>query len=170
MKAKIALGLGDNTDYEIVWNSALLEKLIRQYAIRQSELETNLDVATDINSERELVISILSFLNAGRGGERWVASSELVEAFAHRFEMKITLGGTSVRSAIAMRKLHPAFEHIGVVAGVVAGRIRPRQAEQFDQFAEEKLVVGEFRATGAGPAGDEGVDAGGVWAHGLSLR
>ena len=71
MKAKIALGLGDNTDYEIVWNSALLEKLIRQYAIRQSELETNLDVATDINSERELVISILSFLNAGRGGERW---------------------------------------------------------------------------------------------------
>ncbi len=105
MKAKIALGLGDNTDYEIVWNSALLEKLIRQYAIRQSELETNLDVATDINSERELVISILSFLNAGRGGERWVASSELVEAFARRFEMKITLGGTSVRSAIAMRKL-----------------------------------------------------------------
>ena len=82
MKAKIALGLGDNTDYEIVWNSALLEKLIRQYAIRQSELETNLDVATDINSERELVISILSFLNAGRGGERWVASSELVEALS----------------------------------------------------------------------------------------
>jgi hypothetical protein len=68
-----------------------------------------------------------------------------------------------------MRKLHPAFEHVGVVAGVVAGRIRPLQTEQFDQFAEEQLVVGQFRTTGTGPAGDEGVDAGRVWGHGASL-
>ena len=101
MKEKIALGLGDNIDYEIVWNSQVFEQFITQYGIRDSELSIN----RAVNSERDLVISILSFLKAGIGGERWVSSSAIVEEFARNFEMKITLGGTSVRSAIAMRKL-----------------------------------------------------------------
>jgi ADP-dependent phosphofructokinase/glucokinase len=101
MNEKIALGLGDNIDYEIVWNSAVIEKLITQYGIRAEELSDR----RTVQSERDLVISILSFLKASTGGERWVASSAIIEEFAREFEMKITLGGTSVRSAIAMRKL-----------------------------------------------------------------
>ena len=54
--------------------------------------------------ERDLVISILSFLKSGSGGERIVASSEILEQFSKHFEKKITLGGTPVRAAIAMRK------------------------------------------------------------------
>ena len=101
MKEKIALGLGDNIDYEIVWNSKVIEDLIVQYGIRADELSAD----RAINSERDLVISILGFLQSGAGGERHVSSSAIVEQFAQKFEMKITLGGTSVRAAIAMRKL-----------------------------------------------------------------
>jgi len=38
MKEEIALGLGDNIDYEIVWNSKVIEDLIVQYGIRADEL------------------------------------------------------------------------------------------------------------------------------------
>ena len=44
-------------------------------------------------------------MRAGAGGERFVGNSDIIERFAARFETKITLGGTSVRAAIAMRKL-----------------------------------------------------------------
>src|SRR5512134_718735 len=101
MKEKIALGLGDNIDYEIVWNSKVIEDLVVRYGIRDDELS----VTREIDSERDLAISILSFLQSGSGGERHVASSAIVEQFARHFAMKITLGGTSVRAAIAMRKL-----------------------------------------------------------------
>ncbi|MFN8455073.1 MAG: ADP-dependent glucokinase/phosphofructokinase [Anaerolineae bacterium] len=101
MKEKIALGFGDNIDYEIVWNSRVIENLIRQYDIHYDELDIN----RVINSERDLVISILSFLKSGAGGERIVASSAILEHFAQNFEKKITLGGTPVRAAVAMRKL-----------------------------------------------------------------
>lgn len=101
MKERIALGFGNNIDYEIVWDGAVIEDLIRQYAIRRDELSLD----RIITSERDLVISILSFLEIGCGGERFVSSSDLIEQFAQRFATKITLGGTSVRAAIAMRKL-----------------------------------------------------------------
>jgi ADP-dependent phosphofructokinase/glucokinase len=101
MTEKIALGLGNNVDYEIVWNSQIIEELITHYGIRADELDIN----QAIHSERDLVISILSFLQSGSGGERWVAASAILEQFAQQFAKKITLGGTSVRAAIAMRKL-----------------------------------------------------------------
>jgi ADP-dependent phosphofructokinase/glucokinase len=100
MKERIALGFGDNIDYEIVWNSKVIEDLIIQYDIRNDELDIN----RFVNCERDLVISILSFLKSGTGGERIIASSAIIEHFSQNFEKKITLGGTSVRAAIAMRK------------------------------------------------------------------
>lgn len=101
MNEKIALGFGGCIDYEIVWNSQTIETLICDYNIRAAELDLN----QRINSERDLVVSILSFLQSGHGGERWVASAAIVEEFAQKFAKQITLGGSSVRAAIAMRKL-----------------------------------------------------------------
>ncbi len=101
MNESIALGLGDNIDYEIVWNSKVIENLIIQHDIYADEL----DASRAVNSERDLVISILSFLKSGTGGERFVSSAAIIEHFSQNFEVKITLGGTSVRAAIAMRKL-----------------------------------------------------------------
>lgn len=101
MEEKIALGFGNNIDYEIVWNSKVFENLIVQYDIHDEELSLDIQV----NSERDLVISILSFLESGSGGERFVASSDLLEQLAQHFEKRVTLGGTAVRAAVAMRKL-----------------------------------------------------------------
>jgi ADP-dependent phosphofructokinase/glucokinase len=100
MKQRIALGFGDNIDYEIVWNSRVIETLIIRYDIHNDELDIN----RVVNSERDLVISILGFLKVASGGERFVASSAIIEDFSQNFEKKITLGGTSVRAAITMRK------------------------------------------------------------------
>lgn len=101
MGERIALGFGNNIDYEIVWNSEVIENLIIQYGIHDDELSVN----KEIRCERDLVISILSFLKSGTGGERFVSSSTIIEHFSQNFEKKITLGGTSVRAAIAMRTL-----------------------------------------------------------------
>ena len=101
MTEKIALGFCNNVDYEIVWRARVIEELAAQYQIRADELAA----ARPIQSERDLVLSILSFMKAGAGGERFLSNSALIERFAARFDKKITLGGTSVRAAIAMRKL-----------------------------------------------------------------
>lgn len=100
MKEKIVLGFGNNIDYEIVWNSRVIENLIIQYDIHNDELDIN----RVVNCERDLVISILGFLKVGSGGERFVASSAIIEHFSQNFEKKITLGGTAIRAAITMRK------------------------------------------------------------------
>lgn len=101
MGEKIALGFGDNVDYEIVWDSQVIENLIVQYAIREDELDLRRAVAC----ERDLVVSVLSFVRSGVGGERVVALSDVLEQFSERFTRRITLGGTPVRAAIAMRRL-----------------------------------------------------------------
>ena len=122
MPEKIALGLGDNIDYEIAWDSTVLADLVARYAIRAAELSTE----QEINSERDLVISILGFVKSGVGGERHVASSAIIEQFARRFALKITLGGTSVRAAIAMRKLgHTSALHLATVNEHVRRLIPP---------------------------------------------
>ncbi len=101
MSEKIALGFCNNVDYEIAWNAEVLEDLVNRYKIRADELS----IDDYINSERDLVISILGFMKVSAGSERFVANSALIERFARKFDKKITLGGTSVRAAIAMRVL-----------------------------------------------------------------
>lgn len=95
------LGLGGTVDYEVDWDSSVLERLAIEYGVTASELT----IAHPIASERDLVVSALAFLQAGAGGERFVASSGIVETFAARFPRRITLGGTGVRAALAMRVL-----------------------------------------------------------------
>jgi ADP-dependent phosphofructokinase/glucokinase len=101
VSGKLVLGLGGTVDYEVVWDSRLLEGLVDEYGIRAAELTTTIP----IESERDLVVSLLAFLKDGVGGERYVASSQIIEQFAARFEKRITLGGTCVRAALAMRVL-----------------------------------------------------------------
>ena len=101
MSERIALGFCNNVDYEIVWNAEVLEEFISSYEISADELH----LRGEIRSERDLVISILGFMKTSGGGERFVSNSAIIERFAARFDKKITLGGTSVRAAIAMREL-----------------------------------------------------------------
>ena len=109
MGERIVLGLGNNTDYEIAWDSPIIEQLIIDYGASASELRTD----KPISSMRDLLVSILGFLKTDGGGERFVGSPRIIEEFASRFQKKITIGGTSVRAAIAMRKLgHTSALHL----------------------------------------------------------
>jgi ADP-dependent phosphofructokinase/glucokinase len=101
VSGKLVLGLGGTVDYEVAWDSGVLEGLVVEYGIRAAELTTTIA----IESERDLVVALLGFVKDGAGGERYVANSQLIERFAARFDKRITLGGTCVRAALAMRVL-----------------------------------------------------------------
>lgn len=101
MSSELLLGLGGTVDYEIEWDAAVLEDVARAYGVSVAELDT----ATPVTDERSLVVSVLSFLREGRGGERFVPSTSVLEDFSARFRYATTLGGTCVRAALAMAQL-----------------------------------------------------------------
>jgi ADP-dependent phosphofructokinase/glucokinase len=98
---ELVLGLAGSVDYEVSWDAGVLEDLVRRYRIRREELVLD----RPIDSERDLVATILAFLAQGAGGERYVGSLAIIEEFAARCTTRVTLGGTPVRAALAMRAL-----------------------------------------------------------------
>jgi hypothetical protein len=101
MTSPVVLGLGGCVDYELKLSSPILEQLVGEYEIRNAELTSS----ATVTNERELIISILTYIKKGGGGEHFVASSECLSAFAGRFPKRIALGGTSVRAAMEMSRL-----------------------------------------------------------------
>lgn len=99
MSNELVLGLGGTVDYEIAWDRRVLERLVHKYKIGSEELTESIP----IESERDLVVSLLGFLKDGMGGERYVAASDIVEQFSARFDKRVTLGGTCVRAALSLR-------------------------------------------------------------------
>ncbi len=95
------LGLGGTVDYEVHWDESIVQELVDHYGITPDEL----DPWGPINDERTLLTALLGFVVDGSGGERFVSSPAVVEAFAARFTRRITLGGTCVRAALAMDRL-----------------------------------------------------------------
>jgi ADP-dependent phosphofructokinase/glucokinase len=135
MGKDIVLGLGDNTDYEIFLNSAVLEKLIRENNITCAEI----DMDREINSPRGLLLSVLGFLRQGAGGERLAANAEIIENFASYFEKKITLGGTTVRAAIVMAKLgYSSAVHL-VTMNEHVSRLLPADCERLCSNSENSF-------------------------------
>lgn len=105
----VVLGLGGCLDYEVTWDPAVLEDLVRGYGIRAAEVDRD----ALVRSERDLVRSVLGFMRDGVGGERFVASSDIVAAFAARLPCTTTLGGTPVRAALALARLGvPSTVHL----------------------------------------------------------
>lgn len=98
MTGRLVLGLGGTVDYELAWDAATLERLVVEHDIRAAELSTDLPV----DSERSLLVTLLAFVRDGTGGERFVASSDIVTGLAARFGTKVTLGGTCVRAALGL--------------------------------------------------------------------
>jgi ADP-dependent phosphofructokinase/glucokinase len=99
--SRVVLGLGGCIDYELRLSSSMLEQLVAEHEIHDSELA----LSVPVTDERNLVISVLAHMKRGAGGERFAASAEALRGFARRFPGRISLGGTSVRAALAMSKL-----------------------------------------------------------------
>ncbi len=88
MAGDLVLGLGGTVDYEIRWDADVLTALAEEYGIHRDELVPTAPIV----DERTLVLTVLAFLARGGGGERFVSSSEIIEVFAARFDVAVTLG------------------------------------------------------------------------------
>lgn len=97
----MVLGLGDNIDYEIVWDRHVIQDMLTECNLHFKDITQ----PARINSIRNLLISILYNMNRGTGEERHVDDPDLIHTFTKRFSYKTTLGGTSVRAAITMDKV-----------------------------------------------------------------
>ncbi|MBB5845840.1 ADP-dependent glucokinase/phosphofructokinase [Mobiluncus mulieris] len=98
---RIVLGLTGCVDYEICWDSTVLQGLVTDMKLRVGELVR----PSSISSIRDLVISILWYMEHGIGGEEYVISKNNLLEFADCFTYKVTLGGTAVRAGIALAKM-----------------------------------------------------------------
>ena len=98
---RAALGFGNGVDYEIEWDISILQKLVEEYDIHSNELVHGKKILT----ERDFVICILCHMRDGIGGEVFIDGAHVVDEFASRFPMKITLGGTNIRAAILLDQL-----------------------------------------------------------------
>ncbi|MGD1815581.1 MAG: ADP-dependent glucokinase/phosphofructokinase [Pleomorphochaeta sp.] len=98
---KIALGFGNNTDYEIIWDLEAILKLIKTFNLKDEEITFKKEVKT----ERDLLIAMLFFLKNNTGGEVNIKDTNIINNFSSNFKYKITIGGTCPRSAIAMNIL-----------------------------------------------------------------
>lgn len=101
MTSQVVLGLGGCVDYETTVSGSTLERLAAAHRITAGELVQ----PSVIESERDLVISILTYLRSGTGGELHVASLNVLNSFAENLVKRVALGGTSVRAALAMSRL-----------------------------------------------------------------
>jgi ADP-dependent phosphofructokinase/glucokinase len=121
-RGNVVLGLGGTIDYEVEWDSTVIEGLIEDFAIDAAELDRFIPV----DSERNLVVAILSHLRDGVGGERFITSSDTVKTFASRFRKRITLGGTCVRAGLAMARLGiPSTLHLVSIDDTVRRLLPP---------------------------------------------
>ena len=157
----LVLGLGGTVDYEVRWDTTVVERLAREHGVRRDELTTT----APIIDERSLLVTILAFLDRGDGGERLVASSRVIEGFAERFETRVTLGGTGVRAGLALhrlgigsvqhlvsiddtvRRLLP--EGIDVICSAPRDSLDPHVIVQYPEGAVVRLPDGEVVSTTA---------------------
>lgn len=101
MGEKIAMGFHTCVDYELVWDTHVVEEQIRAFDIHADELKLD----TEVDSERAIWIVMLAHLKEGIGGEMVPDTSEACEQFASHFEYAITMGGTPTRAAIVLDRL-----------------------------------------------------------------
>lgn len=101
MTRKIAMGFHCCVDYELIWDTEVVEELIRKFEIREDELLLDAPVHT----ERDAWIYSLAHFRAGVGGEIVPDDPQSVIDIADHFERKVTLGGTPTRAAIVLDKV-----------------------------------------------------------------
>jgi ADP-dependent phosphofructokinase/glucokinase len=97
MADKIVLGLAGTVDYEITWDTAVIERLCPKYDIRPAELSTQYRSAGT-----DLLRSLLAFVRKWHW-RRAVHRQQRHRRFIRQsLGKKITLAAPGVRAAIAM--------------------------------------------------------------------
>ncbi len=101
MKDSIAFGFHGCIDFECVWDEAQIHTLIDAFHVSLADLDGH----RAVDSERDILTTVLWHMKHGVGGEFVPTSSADVLDFANRFDYRITIGGTAARAAIAAQKI-----------------------------------------------------------------
>lgn len=109
-RSRVIFGLGNSIDLESVWDDGIFCSLVKKYGITANEISTQTSISS-LESERDVVVNILSFMQQGIGGEMYVSDNAIINQYASRFSCTRTLGGTGVRAANAAfkRGLRPSL-------------------------------------------------------------
>lgn len=158
---QLVLGLGGTVDFELRWDAAVLDRLAQEHGLRRHELTPS----APITDERSLLVTILAFVAAGTGAERFVASSEVVERFASHFVYDVTLGGTGVRAGLVLDSLGiPSVQHlvsiddnvrrllppgITTLSSATRDTLDPHMIVQYPVGARVRLLDGDIVSPGA---------------------
>lgn len=132
MSKNILLGLTNCVDFEVDWSATTINELISLYNIRTSEIKE----IQCINSERDLLITILSYFIAGIGKERFVSSCETISAFAKHLQFKPSLGGTSFRASKILDKLGVSSSLHLVTMNEYVSKGLPKLSRPFGNFRD----------------------------------
>lgn len=142
---EVLLGLGNTVDVELAWDAGVVSALLREHGVRAGEASPAGPIAT----EADLLRTLLVHLRAGTGGEHYIASAAVLHGFAARFRSAITLGGTNVRAALAMRPLgRPSTVHL-VSTNDETRRLLPDDIATISSAAADSLdphVIVQFPA------------------------
>lgn len=101
MGERIAMGFHTCVDYELLWDTQIVEEQIRAFDIHAEELRMDMEM----DCERSIWIACLAHLKEGIGGEMVPDTADICEQFASHFTYVVTLGGTPTRAAIILDRL-----------------------------------------------------------------
>ncbi|WP_147917173.1 ADP-dependent glucokinase/phosphofructokinase [Ruania zhangjianzhongii] len=106
-ESEVLLGMGGCVDHEVRWDAAVIEKLVREHRISAAELSEpgHPGEGGSVHGEREMLLVLLSQLVRGSGSERFVDEPTALLTFSRRFPVRKSLGGSSVRAAVALDRL-----------------------------------------------------------------
>lgn len=158
---QFVLGLGGTVDYELQWDSAVLQRLATHHRVLRCELTAD----APISDERSLVVAVLALVDAGAGAERFVLSSKVIRAFSAHFDYAVTLGGTGVRAGLVMDSLGiPSVQHlvsidenvrrllpsrVSFICSAIADSLDPHLIVQYPAGARIRLSDGEVVSSDA---------------------
>ncbi|WP_156761463.1 ADP-dependent glucokinase/phosphofructokinase [Microbacterium karelineae] len=132
---RVLLGMQGTVDFVIDWRPVEIERVAREFRITAVEL----DSPAAITGERSLFVALLQHFAEGRGGERFVPSSDVVKDLAKRFRTEVTLGGTCVRAALLLRSLGvPSLLHL-VSEDAHSRRLLPDDCAYITSATEDTL-------------------------------
>ena len=97
------LGLGNNVDQEIVWDSAVVDSLLAEYGLNGDGHTQNF--SGGIATPAQFFSLLLALFRQGKGGEFPLTSEQVCRFLETHFRCEATLGGTGARGGRALAQL-----------------------------------------------------------------
>lgn len=97
------LGLGNNVDQEIVWDSAIIDRLFTEYPINGDSQTQNF--SEGIATPPQFLCLLLNLFRQGKGGEYPLANEQICRFLESHFDCQATLGGTGARGGRTLAHL-----------------------------------------------------------------